>query len=122
MCDIGNLPLHQSGPRSAQEVVLSPTGDRLAWLRAESPSFDLFGKHSRSETVQPPRVFCIWVSAADGSSMREVGRTRLDRGKDQLRESGRYDHPWSLRWVPDGNHVSFRFGDGLFVVPAGAAG
>ncbi len=65
------------------EVVLSPKGDKLAWLLTDKTPLSEKGE--------------VWVSDAAGRNMRRMGRL----GEDSI---------WrrALQWLPDGRQLSFR--------------
>lgn len=100
-------------------LVLSPRGDRLAWRIYEFgrgswlPGFlqDVLVRLSRPDWIPRERpTVGLWVSRADGSAMRLIGRERTTsqnpRGFD------------GLCWSPNGTRLLFRLHDRLYTVRA----
>lgn len=81
-----------------EEVVLSPNGDRLAWL--------LMRKIDQEE------VNTIYVSRSDGTQMRAVGAapTIVRKGTPG------FSLPEKLRWLPGGTQLSFRYDYAIHVL------
>jgi hypothetical protein len=79
------------------EVVLSPTGDRLAWVLYEGSRGD-------------PKAVQLAVCQTDGREMRVIG-TLLREPWDETHQHRR------LAWLPDGAHVSFSHGGSRWSVP-----
>jgi hypothetical protein len=97
-------PLHRyavSLPAQAQEVAVSPQGDRVAWL--------LMPSKSRGRAV--PTV-SLWVSGLDGTSLREIGSVRWTS------QSQMGDIPTQVHWLPGGKRLGFIYGNSLWTVPA----
>jgi len=100
-------------------LVLSPRGDRLAWRIYEWPSGgswlpvflqDVLVRLSRPEWIPRERpTVGLWVSRADGSGMRLVGRERTTQ-----QESRGFS---GLCWSPNGTRLLFRLDDRLYTVP-----
>lgn len=97
-------PLHRYVvhlPAEAQEVAVSPQGDRAAWL--------LMSKRSSSRFAP---TTSLWVSGLDGTGLREIGSVRWDA------RSRTGDVPSQVHWLPRGKRVSFVYGGSLWTVPA----
>ena len=81
---------------------LSKAGDRLAWIV------------SVGEQVFP-REYVFWVSGLDGKKFEEVGRMK---GQCELPATNSsqtaYYWPQSLRWLPDGDEVSYIFKEDIY--------
>jgi len=100
-------------------LVLSPRGDRLAWRIHESgwrswlPGFlqDVLVRLSRPEWIPRERSSVgLWVSRADGSDLRLVGRERTTQ-----QEPRGFD---ALCWSPNGTRLLFRLDSRLYTVSA----
>lgn len=95
--------------------VLSPQGDRLAWLAAREYAppnspwlrriWTFFGQHRQT-------LIGLWVSRLDGNQMQEIGHLAY-RPKEEV--------PQDIRWTPDGKRLSFLYKGGLYTVPADAS-
>ena len=112
------LPFSQHGG-FVTTLLLSPRGDRLAWRIYEFgpqpwlPGFlqDILVRLSRPEWIPRERSSVgLWVSNADGSDMRLIGR---ERTTDQTLRG--FD---GLCWSPNGTRLLFRLNDGLYTVSA----
>jgi hypothetical protein len=100
------------------EVVLSPQGDRLAWL--------LYAVRHPWPAWLPQRFpwlhadlqhsMGVWVSNLDGSAMHEIGEVILEKGG--TKQTPPPQEPMILRWLPDGKRISFFYKEGLFTVAA----
>ncbi len=93
-----------------QPSVLSPQGDRLAWLivREYTPP----GQRKQ-------RMIGLWVSRLDGSGMQEIGH--MDYQPNDFGHRGyepKKEVPQHLRWTPDGKRLSFQYQGALYTVPA----
>ena len=89
-------------PGEIWEVALSKAGDRLAWIV------------SVGEQVFP-REYVLWVSGLDGKKFEEVGRMRgqCEQSATNSSETAYY-WPQSLRWLPDGDEISFIFKEDIY--------
>jgi hypothetical protein len=98
-----------------EQVVLSPKGDRLAWLlysRRETPPFRRFMNRFFSGSRSPiSSHVTISVSGIDGSNFRTIG------GIDE-QTTNPNAFPLLLRWTPDGRRLSFIYKDAVWTVPA----
>jgi hypothetical protein len=112
---VRNLNVKLPPSDDVEDIVLSPQGDRLAWMTCNWSDFQsvvsemlssLSGNGLRGRTAS----YAIWVSRLDGSEMRQLGSERC-RHYGDLR-------PECVRWLPDGKSVSFVVNNGLYVVRA----
>ena len=92
----GGGTVHLPAGAEAQEMRLSPRGDRLAWkLRFTryrgDPSW--FGQVLWNAGMVPESKVGLWVSRLDGSDMRDLGYVETGTSKIGF---------WMLRWTPDG--------------------
>jgi hypothetical protein len=98
-----------------EQVLLSPKGDRLAWLlysRREIPPFRRFMNRFFSGSRSPiSSHVAISVSGIDGSNFRTIG------GIDE-QTTNPNAFPLLLRWTPDGRRLSFVYKDAVWTVPA----
>ncbi|HLV79905.1 MAG TPA: hypothetical protein VKT32_06460 [Chthonomonadaceae bacterium] len=78
-------------------VLLSPQGDRLAWIL------------QRGGLDSP--VYTLYVSDGEGKGMRAIGSAPY------VQVGKRYSWPGDLRWLPDGKRVSFVYRNALYTVP-----
>ena len=83
--------------RSVWEVLLSPQGDRLAWVLDEISA-------GTSTNI-------IYVSQVDGKDLRPVGTAP---GIEI--STNHYSSPEKVRWLPDGSRLSFRYNKGIRTV------
>ncbi len=90
-------------------MALSPTGDRLAW----------FFEPSGNWQTQ------LWISHADGTQMRLVGRQQAHVDPARSGDMSQYSImslsyllPLTLQWTPDGKRISFLYKGVLYTVPA----
>lgn len=79
------------------EVVLSPQGDRLAWVL----------QTGEAEAAH----HTLYVSQADGDEMRPIGWAPY------VKLGAKYTWPNSLRWTPDGKRISFVYKSAVYTVP-----
>jgi hypothetical protein len=89
-----------------EEMQIAPDGQHLAWI--------LF-QPTKSKEFHEARV-CI--SRMDGSQMREIGHMNvlpLDDGGSISADVDSYPH--RLKWLPDGNRLSFLYKNALYTVP-----
>lgn len=103
-------PGFDRSPTYVHDAVLSPRGDRIAWMlpyQVRSSKIDLLmGRISRTlglKTVQKPDT-AIWVSDTNGRNMRLVTTWFCGDGL-----------AGSLKWSPDGSTISF---DQVDYIPA----
>ncbi|HZT40652.1 MAG TPA: hypothetical protein VFA07_00615 [Chthonomonadaceae bacterium] len=92
--------------------IVSPQGDRLAWLVTGEyiPSrlpwlqrlFGFFGVHRQM-------MVGLWVSGVDGGDMQEIGHLFFKQNEEI---------PQHLRWTPDGKRLSFLYRSILYTIPA----
>lgn len=75
--------------------VLSPKGDRMAWILEES------------DTSQNPKV-SLWTGSLDGTHRHMIGETHIVESNDLT----------GLQWTPDGMGLSFICSNRLWTVPA----
>jgi hypothetical protein len=107
-----------------EEVHLAPRGDRLAWIvhtHAEPSALETRlaewipslkkASHLRTE---------LRVSRLDGSEMRVIGyvETDLHALMSDMRETRALNEPHGLRWLPNGQEVSFLYKGALWKVAA----
>jgi hypothetical protein len=92
--------------------VLSPGGDRLAWLVSVAhvplgwPATRRFWSACH---VAPIVEAGLWTTRPDGSDPLEVGECPT-RSQD--------DQPTMLQWTPDGRDLTFRHEGALYSIPA----
>jgi hypothetical protein len=114
------VPLHRWTvrlPGLVQEVVVSPQGDRVAWLIQQTEP------KARGRV----RLMCtsLWVSGLDGSGLREVGyvAAKIDAASLKhmsLAQMEQYAAPLPMQphWSPDGEQMSFQCAGALWAVHA----
>lgn len=91
------------------EVVMSPQGDRLAWLLSRN-----------RESKGLPDMYSLWVSDLKGGHMREIGHVEAQSEKTTSSPTGDRTHaPQTVRWTPGGKRLSFLYKDALYTVPVG---
>ena len=93
------------------EAALSPRGDRIAWLFLNDhkpPFYNALRRVYNALGVRPSTTVGIWISKPDGSDMRALGSVSLKAGEGM---------PADLRWIPSGDHLSFLYNGGLYLVP-----
>jgi len=98
-----------------EDIVLSPQGDRIAWLLSMRGGPDwLLQLQRRIPRVhlQAERVEGVWISRIDGAEMHEISRREVDT---KHRFPPRLDQ---LQWVPGSKRLSFMYQDALYTVPA----
>lgn len=100
----------------SEDVVLSPHGDRLAWLIhvVEKPSsiITFLAKWFSSMHPVSRYVLKLYTSRLDGSDVQEIGYMEI-KGKPSATNL-----PRLLRWLPDGKRLSFVYQGALWTVPA----
>jgi len=74
------------------KMLLSPTGDRIAWIMDDGVTFSEKGE--------------VWISDTTGHQMHLLGRLEGDMAFKR-----------NLHWLPDGKHLSFRHQGDLWTVP-----
>ena|SRR5579859_7318626 len=90
----------------AQEVVLSPRADRLAWV------FYFGSPYPGRNVTKERRATCeIWISCLDGSRMHLAGYQSDYQDVYDVSLNG-------LKWLPDGKRLSFIYADALYTIPA----
>lgn len=101
-------------PGSAQEVMPSPKGDRLAWLLIPAAA-----KHD-------VKGMSIWVSQVDGSEMRCIGVLsdygHFTRKRRAVRSKLFTNNPlqsfaYGLEWLPSSHKLGFTCDNALWTVP-----
>ena len=106
-----------------QDVALSRDGKRIAyvgWMPHQNWR-DVFWQRLKSGYKPPFRGYggAILVSAVDGSRTDIVGTVEQE-GPDPHTLYSRSGTTFSLQgvfWCPDGKHLSFAYGDGVYEVP-----
>jgi len=89
-------------PGILTSVALSKSGDQLAWIL--SVGQEAF-----------PGEYLFWVSGLDGENIGELGRISGRLGGSQVSTSQQnYSWPQLLRWLPDGDEISFVFKNNLY--------
>ena len=91
--------------------VVSPQGDRLAWLVESdyTPPGSVWLRRVWVFLGQRKRPLVgLWISRVDGSHMQEIGHLNYKPGEEI---------PQDIRWTPDGKRLSFLYKGGLYTVP-----
>lgn len=94
------------------ELVLSPRGDRWAWLgtAAYLPPFQTWLQRWFPRlSFTPERSAVLWTTALDGGDARLIGRSPLAPNAAP---------PRSARWTPNSERISFVYNNALWTVPA----
>lgn len=87
------------------DVAISDSGEHLAWLLEISKDRCF------------PREYSLCISGLKGEKMRELGRVSGQLEPSAASSSGKaYYWPQSIRWLPDGQRVSFVFRKKLYVL------
>ena len=95
-----------------EDVVLNPSGSRLAWRFTAHHTPLLYGALKRLYNVfgvYDNTSVSLWTSKTDGSEMHELGSINLNSPVPQ---------PQLLRWTPDGRNLSFKNDEKLYSIPA----
>lgn len=105
------------------ETALSPDGKRIAY-KCFVPRVDWRDeilRRMRRGYKQPFRGqgAAILVSAVDGSQTKVVGVVKEDMPAlpSRFSQSGTISALQAIYWRPDGKHLSFAYGDGVYEVP-----
>ncbi len=90
-------------------ILLSPQGDRLLWINVsqESSATDEWLSSWTGNWYESTMSLDVWVCHLDGTPPKHVGTWR----------GRKTSYPASVRWNPDGRHVSFTLEDTLYSVP-----
>jgi hypothetical protein len=102
-----DLPMHTT----VAEARISPTGDRIAWiLNGEriNPTDILLHRLFTSFNIITHHTQELWVSAIDGSGLREIGHSPPNPGPDAPGDIN------DLRWLPDRRALSYLYNDRLY--------
>ncbi len=127
-------------PGIINTALFSPQGDRIAWLlqTTYTPPFAKYlHRFLPMVKLQSRSVASVWVSRRDGTQMHEIGHIDVrnyndpiyyssfmpsggQSGASALASPNILDTPeeLSLRWMPDGKHLSFFLKDRLWKVAA----
>jgi len=94
---------------TASDVHVSPDGTRLVWL-IEAP------------WTAGERTYSIWTSDLEGNDFANIGwaDSRTEPRKQKADEKRCY-FPRDVQWSPNGQHISFIYGDDLYTVSATTA-
>ena len=108
---------------------ISPQGSRVFWLcysRPYTPPIPAL-LHRFIPVVNVP--LCRWmslqVSDLDGSNMREIGGVTIEKIQERQAQSSSEvwlddaDKIQNVRWLPDGQHLSFEYHSTLYTVGVG---
>jgi len=91
---------------------VSPDGTQIAWC-AVSPAADpvrsILHKFRSAIDVHPFTQYVVYVSAPDGSGMREIGEVASKDPDDSL----------EIGWLPDGKSLTVEYGDSMYLVGVG---
>jgi hypothetical protein len=95
----------------ADEVALSPNGDRLAWKLKEKRAVDFstLGQLKWTFGLVPKLRHSLWVSSLDGTNMRELG---------MLESKGNQIGFMQIEWSPDGKQIGFVREGKLYTIKA----
>ena len=92
------------GPTHINQIVLSPQGDRLAWVLGSVLDRENIG---------------FWVSDLKGAQMHQIGSVPvLETRRGPRQEKTGLDWPQELCWRPDGKQLSFLYDGALWTVPS----
>lgn len=94
-------------PAVVNDCILSPKGDRLAWLLEERK------KPSADKDAAGGARLELWISRRDGSGLQAMGF--MDIASENVKRTEWY--PSQLSWLPDGKRLSFIYKDALYTVP-----
>lgn len=100
-----------------REAVLSPQGDRIAWLYGIVHIPLGYNKLQSLYTMLHIRLSytaAIWISKLDGSSLHELGSIPLKGNMGDTTNPP----PSHLRWTTNGNNLSFLYQNNLYIIPA----
>jgi len=96
------------GYQSESDVALSPAGDKLAWIF--NNKYDIVNADANG-------TYILCISDTDGSHMQVIGSMQGYLAPKTVNHQ-LYYWPETLRWTPDGKHISFIFRNALYTVPA----
>ncbi|MCW3053060.1 MAG: hypothetical protein JWN14_2230 [Chthonomonadales bacterium] len=91
------------------EAALTSDGKRLAWIEdteTRSPVRSFLHRLIPAIKETPNATASLWVSRIDGTAKRESGFVTAPHKSDVL----------ALQWLPDNRHLSFVYGDTLYIV------
>jgi hypothetical protein len=101
-----------------EEVALSPRGDRLAWIihvMEEPPRMQKWlSRWLPSLKAAPREIIELRISQLDGSDMKIIGY--IDAPNQTQDDWKKW--PDKLRWLPDGQRLSFLYDNALWTIPA----
>ncbi len=101
-------------PAFIQQIALSPSGDRLAWLLWHDQTPGRFQRFLHrwfsSVKLDSKQIIELWISRTDGSNMHEIGQQELPIDSFNF---------LSLHWTPNGKALSFYYKDALYAIPVG---
>ena len=112
---------------SGDSAQISPQGNRVFWLfhsRAYTPSFRALLRRFNPRVEAPAyQWMSLQVSRLDGSDMREVGGVTVEMNLLRTTQAGMpttgrscQDEIQDVRWLPDGEHLSFCCHHALYTV------
>lgn len=114
---VGRYPSLMNGPGGMTQSnhILSPNGDRVAWLMcSQEQPLDLayyvrclVTLHRIPHSAFPRYRSSLWVSRSDGSNAHKIGTDFASKSR-----------PVCLNWTPDGTRLSFNYDNALWIVPA----
>ena len=90
---------------SVWDASVSPQGYRIAWITQGEPRYQADGY-----------TYYLWLSDLRGMNSALMG-TAKGISEDRDGEE-RFYWPMDIRWTPDGQRISFRFGESIWTVQA----
>jgi hypothetical protein len=106
----------QLADTGCEAVVVSPAGDRIAWIYSQayvSPLFALLHRWVPRIPNKPQHRNCLYVSHLDGSHFTEIGHIDAPPPPGTEDDADILD----LNWLPSGKGLSFVYHDALYIVP-----
>ena len=103
---------------SRGQIVFSPRADRILWIvDKQEPALKVWMQRLRLENKQGVAGDeALYVSRVDGSEMKELSSTPLDRQK--WGSTVFVTKPLSdIRWLPDGKRISYVYKNALYIAP-----
>ena len=100
-----------------REAVLSPQGDRVAWLYGivHIPlGYNKLQSLYAMLHIRLSYTAAIWISKPDGGDLHELGSMPLINAPTLSTEC-KSSH---LRWTPNGKSLSFLYQNNLYIIPA----
>jgi len=101
-----------------EEVEMSPQGDRLAWIvhvmEEEPPLQKWLARWIPLFKKEPHPRIELRTSKLDGSDVRALGYLDFDPEKPPYANT----NPSGLRWLPDGQRLSFIYEDAMWTISA----